>query len=506
VRLKPIEKGDNMKPASHQLRVLAILPLLSAATVTISANAATLVDLEKRTFQGQATDKTLDTAASLGLNNNDLKELRSQEYANGDTITRYQQYFQGIPVWNSAITEKRTADQARVRVSGTLLRDIGNDVPSAQPVFSKSDALTQAKALANATETENEQAKLYVQLGQNSTAQLIYLVSFIKKDATTPSRPHYMIDANTGVVLKKWEGIAYREATGPGGNNKTGKYEYGTNYGFLIVDNNCNMTTPNVITVDLQNGTEGNKPFHFACPRNTYRQVNGAFSPLNDAHYFGNVVFNMYKDWFDLRPITQTLDMKVHYGNKFENAFWDGTAMNFGDGASTFYPLVSLDVSGHEISHGFTEQNSNLVYSGMSGGINEAFSDMAGEASELYMKKKSDFLVGADIFKKAGALRYMANPPQDGMSIDNAKNYNDDLDVHYSSGVFNKAFYLIATAPRWNVRKAFEVMVDANRLYWTSETTFNEAACGVQKAADRGYRVSDVVAAFKKVGVVCSPA
>jgi Zn-dependent metalloprotease len=90
------------------------------------------------------------------------------------------------------------------------------------------------------------------------------------------------------------------------------------------------MDTPNVITVNLQIGTDGSKPFHFACPRNTYRQINGAFSPLNDAHYFGNVVFNMYKDWVKLRPIAQTLYMKVHYGNRFENAFWDGTAMNFG--------------------------------------------------------------------------------------------------------------------------------------------------------------------------------
>jgi Zn-dependent metalloprotease len=96
-----------MKPAFHQVKNLAIFSLLSTATVTISANAATLVDLEKRPFQGQATQKTLDTAASLGVNGDGLKVLRTQEYANGDTITRYQQYFQGIPVWNSAITEKR---------------------------------------------------------------------------------------------------------------------------------------------------------------------------------------------------------------------------------------------------------------------------------------------------------------------------------------------------------------------------------------------------------------
>ncbi|MEP0178001.1 MAG: M4 family metallopeptidase [Paraglaciecola sp.] len=68
--------------------------------------------------------------------------------------------------------------------------------------------------------------------------------------------------------------------------------------------------------------------------------------------------------------------------------------MTFGDGANTFYPLVSLDVSSHEVSHGYTEQNSNLVYSGKSGGLNEAFSDMAGEAAEYYMLGENDWLVG----------------------------------------------------------------------------------------------------------------
>jgi len=121
-------------------------------------------------------------------------------------------------------------------------------------------------------------------------------------------------------------------------------------------------------------------------------------------------------------------------------------------------------VTSHEVSHGFTEQNSALVYSGMSGGMNEAFSDMAGEAAENYMKGTNDFQVGAEIFKAAGALRYMYNPPLDGRSIDNAANFTSTLDVHYSSGVYNKAFYLLATKTGWNVQKAFQVMADANRL------------------------------------------
>ncbi|MBE1043438.1 M4 family metallopeptidase, partial [Escherichia coli] len=120
-----------------------------------------------------------------------------------------------------------------------------------------------------------------------------------------------------------------------------------------------------------------------------------------------------------------------------ENAYWDGTAMLFGDGATMFYPLVSLDVAAHEVSHGFTEQNSGLIYRGQSGGMNEAFSDMAGEAAEFYMRGKNDFLIGYDIKKGSGALRYMDQPSRDGRSIDNASQYYNGIDVHHSSGVYN---------------------------------------------------------------------
>ncbi|EIL90074.1 M4 family metallopeptidase, partial [Rhodanobacter spathiphylli] len=137
-------------------------------------------------------------------------------------------------------------------------------------------------------------------------------------------------------------------------------------------------------------------------------------------------------------PLNMQLVMKVHYKSNYENAFWDGSAMYFGDGASTFYPLVSLDVTSHEISHGYTEQNSGLEYSGQSGGMNEAYSDIAGEAAEFYDRGSADFLVGADIVKTSAgigdALRYMCNPTQDGGSIDNAADYYNGLDVHYSSG------------------------------------------------------------------------
>ncbi|MGQ5524953.1 M4 family metallopeptidase [Chitinimonas sp. PSY-7] len=495
-----------MKPVLYAVARPAVLSILLIGAW--NAMAAERVNLDGYSVD-QANIPTLTSGrasvqAMLGLAAGELKPQRSQTYASGKVVTRYQQYHQGIPVLGETVVVEQQSTAAQPAFSGTLLKGLANDLPAAKPTFKSADVLSQAKTLARVQgATENDQATLYVQL-DDRIVRLVYMVSFVVPDAAKPSRPFFLIDANTGAVLKQWEGLNHRDATGPGGNTKTGKYEYGTDFGPLVVTDDCTMDSSNVVTVNLNGGTSGTTPYKFDCPRNTVKEINGAFSPLNDAHYFGNVVFNMYKDWFNLRPISQKLMMRVHYSRNYENAFWDGSAMTFGDGASTFYPLVSLDVSAHEVSHGFTEQNSGLEYYGMSGGMNEAFSDMAGEAAEYYMKGTNDFKVGGEIFKSSGALRYMDDPPRDGRSIGHARDYNDNLDVHYSSGVYNKAFYLLATKPGWNTRKAFEVMADANRLYWKNDSTFDEGACGVEKAAEnRGYPKADVTSAFSGVGVGC---
>ena len=297
--------------------------------------------------------------------------------------------------------------------------------------------------------------------------------------------------------------------TGPGGNSKTGMYEYGTDYGNLNVSvssdgNTCTMETAQVKTIDLNHSSSNGSSvaFSYPCMRNTHKEINGAYSPLNDAHYFGGIVYAMYDQWYNTAPLTFQLQMKVHYSNNYENAFWDGSAMTFGDGQSYFYPLVSLDVVSHEVSHGFTDQNSDLVYSGQSGGINEAFSDIAGEAAEYFMLDSNDFKVGTSIFKGDGALRYMYDPPLDGRSIGHANDYYDGMDVHYSSGVFNKAFHLLVNTNGWDVRKGFEVFLRANQNYWTSTTDFEQGCLGVRDAAnDAGYSTADVEAAFAQVGL-----
>ena len=502
-----------MKKSNVIVRPLLLSVLVAGACDVMAADR---VDLEKNNGAARASIMSIGgrvTAAQhIGLTSDELKEVRSHAYAGGKTITRHQQFHQGIPVWGEAVVEHRGASDNTPTMSGAMLSGLAQDLPSVKPTYSASQILSLAKSKAQVSSTSNDQAKLFIRQDDNGVARLVYAVSFLAEGGNKPSRPSFLIDANSGAVIQQWDGITHSlTGTGPGGNAKTGQREYGTTAGYgyldvLVSGSTCKLSSTNVDTYNMNGATSGTGTIHsFTCPRNTVKTINGAYSPMNDAHYFGNKVFNMYQDWLGVRPISQKLVMKVHYGTNYENAFWDGSAMSYGDGATTFYPLVSLDVTSHEVSHGFTEQNSGLVYSGMSGGMNEAFSDMAGEAAKYYVTGTNDFKVGTDIFKASGALRYMYNPPLDGKSIDNASKYTSSLDVHYSSGVYNKAFYLLATKAGWNTRKAFEVMADANRLYWTANSTFNAGACGVEKAAAaRGYTVADVTAAFAGVGVSCS--
>ncbi|MDX7723333.1 MULTISPECIES: M4 family metallopeptidase [Aeromonas] len=435
---------------------------------------------------------------ALGAGDGEFRKVRAVTLPNGQQRIRYEQTWQGIPVWGQVLVADQALGGQVNQVSGTMLRKIDADLTGPAVALSASDAARQARSGAKGS---NEQVKLFVMQDETDQARLVYLVSWLAA-SKEPSRPFVMIDAQTGSELKRWEGINHKDATGQGGNVKTGKYFYGADFGPLQVDDNCRMTGTNVDTLNMNHGTTGGTIHQFTCPENTVKEINGAYSPLNDAHYFGNVVFDMYRNWYNTAPLSFKLKMRVHYSRNYENAFWDGSQMTFGDGATTFYPLVSLDVAAHEVSHGFTEQNSGLVYSGQSGGINEAFSDMAGEAAEYYMKGSNDWLVGAQIFKGNGSLRYFEDPARDGKSIGHASDYYDGIDVHHSSGVYNRAFYLLANTSGWQTRKAFEVFVLANRLYWGPNTTFDQGACGVTKAAtDLGYSVSDVAAAFTAVGV-----
>ncbi|ANW26195.1 hemagglutinin [Vibrio coralliilyticus] len=484
--------------------------------VSLPVTAAEMVKVENDALLQQALKAQSNSVVPMETG---FAEVKRVVLPNGKVKVRYQQTHMGLPVFNTSVVATQTKS-SQSEVYGVMAQGISGDVATITPTLDEKQAIAAAKSafkkqsvVASDAPMENSNSKLMVWLDDSQTAKIVYLVDFFVA-AETPERPFYFIDANTGQVLKHWDGLNHAEATGtgPGGNQKTGQYNFGTDYPGFIVDKSgttCTMNNSAVKTVDLNGGTSGSTAFSYPCSddtnHNDHKYVNGAYSPLNDAHYFGKVVFDMYQDWMNTSPLTFQLTMRVHYGNNYENAFWNGSSMTFGDGQNTFYPLVDINVSAHEVSHGFTEQNSGLVYSNMSGGMNEAFSDIAGEAAEFYMKGSVDWVVGADIFKSEGGLRYFDLPSKDGRSIDHASQYYDGLNVHYSSGVYNRAFYLLANKAGWDVRKGFEIFTLANQLYWTANSTFDAGACGVAKAAaDMGYNVSDVEDAFTTVGVNAS--
>ncbi len=494
-------------PSSIRLKALVAAIGMATASVATAANTQSL------RAQNLGAVPVGNLAAKLNLGSDMSLAARSAApLAHGQQVVRQQQLYRGVPVYGRSLAVVQDAQGNALRATGDLLQLDGNQAAplSVTPKLTPGQAVAALKSHAHTlllakARISGETAELFVYPQEGSSPRLVYRTSYFV-DGDQPSRPVAIVDANTGEVVKSWNGLTNATATGPGGNQKTGKYLYGTDYAALEVTQSgstCTLQNTNVKTNNLHQGTSGSV-VSFTCSNSDTDAINGAYSPVNDAHHFGGVTHDMYVAYTGAAPLNIQLVMNVHYKSQYENAFWNGTAMYFGDGASTFYPLVSLDVTSHEISHGYTEQNSNLEYSGQSGGINEAYSDIAGEAAEFYDRSSNDFLVGQEIFKSSGALRYMCNPTQDGGSIDNAANYTSGLDVHYSSGVYNKAFCTLAKTTGWDTKKAFQVFALANKTYWTTTTDFNSGACGVESAAqDLGYDKNAVITAFTGVGVTC---
>ncbi|MFF8398593.1 M4 family metallopeptidase [Streptomyces sp. NPDC016172] len=175
-----------------------------------------------------------------------------------------------------------------------------------------------------------------------------------------------------------------------------------------------------------------------------------------DAQYGTDVTWDYYKKVHGRAGIAgdgKGSFNRVHYGKDYNNAFWDDNCfcMTYGDGDGKLMgPLVSLDVAAHEMSHGVTSKTAALTYSGESGGLNEATSDIFGTLVEFHAanaEDRGDWLIGEKVVRSGlgrEALRFMDKPSKDGKSADCWSEGLADLDVHYSSGVGNHFAYLLA--------------------------------------------------------------
>lgn len=256
-----------------------------------------------------------------------------------------------------------------------------------------------------------------------------------------------------------------------------------------------------------------------------------AFKAAVSAHDYASVVYDFYKNLFNRNSIDNngmSIISTVHYGSNYNNAFWDGSQMVYGDGDGTTFTYLSgdLDVVGHEMTHGVTERTANLTYANQSGALNESMSDVLGVLIATYNKysvktggtwsfNNADWVVGDDVYtptKSGDALRSLANPTLYGQPA-HMNNYvnspnteaGDWGGVHTNSGIPNKAAFLVAQSI--GNLKAAKIYYRALTNYMTASTNFLSARNYLVQAATDLYgsgsaEAAAVGTAFDSVGIV----
>jgi pseudolysin len=532
---------------------------LTALLVANSSFAANAIDLSKQSVTALQAFLPSPTRAAGGLAESVVKETSKNVDFNQTTHIRLAQTYSNYPVWGgesvvhlpkNVTPSLRAAVDPRfakhVSMNGTVYQNLHHDLANT-PAYVFSDAQL-SKALTIAKQkftdemnakfsTSEESAKLMVYVDEKQVAHWAIITEFMSSVVRgMPAKPVYILDAVSFEAYQHWNNLKtateYVPGGGVGGNPNMGKKIYdglSGNRPALEISRDaatktCSLQSRTLIVKDRRT----NKTPTFKCSKtnSTHNNVywntlddafNEGYSPNNDALYSDKITREMYQSWMKLEMLEKNgkpwqVTFVVHDPNEGQNAYYNNGKMVFGEGDDESYPVVAPSVVAHEMSHGFTEQHADLVYTRQSGGLNEAFSDMADKAVEYYMYGANNWDVDAELLKPGGRmLRYMDVPSKDckgrrdgtpgvDCSIDHVKDYRNSTDVHLSSGVYNRAFTLIAA--KWNTRKAFEVMTQANVNYWTKNTTFDEAACGVLKAtADYKYDAETVVSAFKEVGV-----
>jgi Zn-dependent metalloprotease len=269
----------------------------------------------------------------------------------------------------------------------------------------------------------------------------------------------YIVDAHRGRVLEGWSNRETAVANGTAKTLYSGDVALTTNSivgGYEMRD----LSRGSTRTIDASNSRTSGQVYKDADNVWGNYAVSDPATGAADAHYGAQITWDYYKNRHGRSGIANDgkgAYSRVHYGRAYNNAYWNDTCfcMTYGDGDGVnLSPLVALDIAGHEMSHGVNSRTANLIYSGESGGLNEANSDILGAMVEFYAGNSQDtpdYLIGEEVYvanvpgsANQRALRYMFNPSADKRSPNCYYNGIGNLDVHYSSGVANFFFYLLA--------------------------------------------------------------
>ncbi|MGZ3145533.1 M4 family metallopeptidase [Lentzea chajnantorensis] len=382
----------------------------------------------------------------------------------------------------------RDADgTAHIRYDRTLggLKVIGGDLVVARKAgqvtgVTKASQASLAGLDTTAVTTARSDATLVVFALDHAPVLAWEQVTHSVKDDQTPSELHTFTDARTGQTLLSYDGVHDVEGTGQStfsGTVALNTTQSGTTFqlkdparGNQSVNNLNNTSGTGTLFTDADNKW-GNGTY-------TDKATAGV-----DAAYGAAQTWDYYKNVHGRSGIKNNgvgALSKVHYGNNYSNAFWTDSCfcMTYGDGAQNRNPLTSIDVAAHEMSHGVTSATAGLVYSGESGGLNEATSDIFGSTTEFHAANAADagdYLIGEKINIRGDGkpLRYMDKPSKDGRSLDYWSSSAGSVDVHYSSGIANHFFYLLSEGSGAKT---------INGVAYDSPTVDNQPVTGISRA------------------------
>ncbi|MFE7774608.1 M4 family metallopeptidase [Streptomyces sp. NPDC057445] len=390
------------------------------------------------------------TAKELGLTAQEKLVPRDVTLdRDGTTHTRYERTYAGLPVLGGDLVVAETKagrTESVVKASPAALKNVDTSAELA-PAAAEKQAVAAARAEGSKKTTADRAPRKVVWMAQGKpTLAYETVVGGIQHDGT-PNELHVVTDAATGKKLYEWQAIN----EGTGNTQYSGQVTLGTAPSYTLTDTGRG----NHKTYNLNRGTSGTGTL-FTGADDIWGDGTAANAETAgaDAHYGAALTWDYYKNVQGRSGIKGDgvgAYSRVHYGNNYVNAFWSDSCfcMTYGDGSGNSKPLTSIDVAAHEMTHGVTAATAKLVYSGESGGLNEATSDIFAAAVEFYANNaqdKGDYLVGEkiDINGDGTPLRYMDKPSKDGASKDSWYSGLGGIDVHYSSGPANHWYYLLS--------------------------------------------------------------
>ncbi|MBL0385342.1 peptidase M4 family protein [Tumebacillus sp. ITR2] len=411
-----------------------------------------------------------------------VKESHNDE--NGLAHTKVSQIINGIKVLNHEMI---------VHEANGVVQGVTGDFAALTPTASKAvitGVQASDKAVASTGFTGNLSRPAVAELtyvADGNKAVLAYKVEVAFMDAAQPGRYEVLVNAVDGSVISSVNTIEnYTNTVGTGtgvlGDSKSIK-TINTGSTYQMTDH----TRGTIETYDMKNGTSTG--YYYQDADNVWNSSTQKAGV--DAHYYAGVVYDYYKGLgrTSYNGAGAAIYSYTHYSSGYNNAYWDGAEMVYGDGDGVTFRSLSgaLDVVGHELTHAVTETTSNLTYSNQSGALNESWSDAQGTVMD-----GNDWMVGEDVYTpgtSGDALRYMNNPEAGGQPSTMSAYVNTTSDnggVHTNSGIPNKAFYNFATAIGSRTI-AGKVWYTASRDYMTSSTNFSGARAATLSATAALY-------------------